>query len=120
MADSGRKSEVMWIASPSDLGGLPFPRATGTLAAMTWKQRAAIPLCLIVAFIFMAPLVASLVDGTELGARPGMFLIGCSALLGVATVFVDLEGEKPSLDRIRNVLLIVGIGLWVAWPFLWS
>jgi len=87
---------------------------------MTWRQRAAIPLCLVAAFIFIAPLVASLVDGTELGPRPGMFLIGCSVVLGVATVFVDPEGKKPSLDRIRNVLLIIGVGLFVAWPFLWS
>jgi H+/gluconate symporter-like permease len=105
--------------APVPVAGYPSRVRTGTLTAMTWKQRAAIPLCLIVAFFFMAPLVASVVEDTELGARPGMFLIGCSALLGVATVFVDPEGKKPYLDRIRNVLLIVGVGLFVAWPLLW-
>lgn len=93
---------------------------TDTFAEMSWKQRLAIPLCLLAAFILMAPLVAALSDDSDLGARPGLFVVGCSVLVGVATVFVDPRGEKAYLDRIRNVLLIVGVALFIAWPFLWA
>ncbi len=74
---------------------------------------------LVVAFFFIAPLFATLAWDEELGATPGLALIGVAVLVMVGTI-IATPGVPPSnLNRLRNALLVLGVVLSVVGIFIW-
>ena len=83
---------------------------------VTWKRWVFTVLGLVVAFLLIAPLFARLVDGSQLGSTPAFFLIGASALVGVASINLDPDAKKPHLARTRRGLLWAGVLLYFVLP----
>jgi hypothetical protein len=75
---------------------------------------------LVVAFLFIAPLFATLAWDKKLGATPGIALIGGAVLVMVGTIIAGPGVPPRNLNRFRNALLVLGVVLSVVGGTIWQ
>jgi hypothetical protein len=73
----------------------------------------------LVAFFLIAPLFATLAWKEELGAMPGLALIGVAVLLMVGSIIASPGSPPRNLNRLRNTLVGLGVVLTVVGVFIW-
>jgi predicted phage tail protein len=96
---------------PADVRETPRPRS-----ARRWFDAV---VCIVVAFLLMAPLPTALAWGSSLGLTPGAFLAGASFLVMGVVFILEPSARTRQLDRIRKWLLVAGIALALLGAFIW-